>query len=161
MDNENGINQSYDYKGAELTDAQRQQGLLALLDDVIKKDEERTQGEWQLSRWRHDGRVIIFVETEGEDNICHNRHEIEAGRDDSNWEWDALFIASASVSHGRNAKITKLAVIAADKLVRKHEESATWDKCGQDYYDAKNVLDEAFSLYPDEILKRYLKHEQT
>lgn len=126
---------------ANLTPTQRLTCLLALLDDAIKKDEERTHGEW-MKGWGPTGERTSFVC--GDPSKHDIAHEVLLE--------DASFIASASVSHGRNARALRaivqwlrdeLMVSAAIKQLEVHEI-------------VSKRLNSILSIYPDEILKRYL-----
>lgn len=130
---------------SELADHQRLTCLLALLDDIIKKDKERTQGEWKAeqNKYRQDQWWIVADEGDLVETYPQEPYWIGAT--------NASFIACASVSHGRNARIAKLAILCWQADMRNY--SYTHDT----YRNAKDNLDGVASLYPDEILKRYLK----
>jgi hypothetical protein len=107
----------------QLTPIERLTCLLALQDDVIKKDAERTQGDWNQSEFG------FALDVEG----AYIGNAVRRS--------DASFIASASVSHGKNARMAK-------KCVERFITLGTHDE----------IVDEFIqSLYPDEILRQYLK----
>lgn len=131
----------------ELTQKDRITGFLALLDDVIKKDEERTQGEWQA--WQHDANnewshSRIRAQTHRNLAIINSGHP------------DAAFIASASVSHGRNARALREQVMQLQFAITDYQTAAKGTHANFVWEFAKNALNSILSLYPDEILKRYL-----
>jgi len=122
-----GQTPDYKYMETSLTPTQRLTGFLALLDDVIKKDEERTEGEW-------NGRNKVGAWIAGHGFTLP----------------DASHIAIGSISQGRNAKELKYLVEELQILVR-----VATDKSVIAWAEAR--IAHAYSLYPDEILKRYLK----
>jgi len=118
-----------------LTAAQRLSCLLAHLNEVIRLDEERTQGEWKIGE---RAPCVLYGGNDDDTGMAFDaRH-------------DASFIASASVSHGKNARATKLVLEEAIKMskVTLHPQVSGFGKF---------FINSILSLYPDEILKRYLK----
>lgn len=120
-----------------LTQSQRLTALLALLDDVIEKDEGRTQGVWENT-----------IDTEYPFHELWNSGQ-KQHLGSTIREEDASFIASASVSHGRNARELKDDLLVWGQLAV-HRDAYAQEK-------AKTRIAEIVAIYPDEILTRYLK----
>jgi hypothetical protein len=128
-----------------LTPTQRLTCLLALLDEVIKLDEERTPGEWEIESNGAESEVVLPGNESLIDDHEHEWAESTAFIATNN----ASFIASASVSHGRNARALKDELLALDTLYHGNPglEVMRW---------VENRRHSILSHYPDEILKRYL-----
>lgn len=123
--------------------------LLNLLDDVIKKDKERTPGEWQaefvdvpdIDYWPERVTSPSADTTDNRNKVCTFGEGSDYHRHSNT---NASFIASASVSHGRNAR--------ALKEVIEHLTANQFDDT-----DVPSIaLESILSIYPEEILKHYL-----
>ncbi len=137
-----------------MTTKEKIQALLTLLDDVIKKDEARTQGEWDADDPYDSYCGNPYCTVDG----CPENHpsgkQILSGPETEGFSdaelrmhpRDTRFIASASVSHGRNAKALKTMLEPC---------LDARDITGHGRFD--EILSPILSCYPDEILQRYLK----
>jgi len=131
-----------------MTQDDKIKALLNLLDDVIKKDEERAPGEWRAKVRAQ------FPDQEVSIKPYLLIRSVVASENYDSWT-DASFIASASVSHGKNARALKSTV----EFLIKWRDAYRKTGPGIDFpgkFPQDKQLDSILSLYPDEILKRYL-----
>lgn len=133
----------------ELTFDQRLAALLALLDDAIKRDSERTPGEWihksESAENIYCKSPFINVPEEHLAMLmwpCHHPDDTLAA--EKLRYADASFIVGASLWDGANAKALKLAL----KYV--------CDEIQQGNPDGRKELESILANYPDELLRRYL-----
>lgn len=123
---------------------QKTKALLNLLDEVIRMDEKRTPGKWNhnqgenMSHWISSSMSTVAV-IPTDSVYCASR-----------CSQNASFIASASISHGRNARIVKCEIEFWQSILSSKETEVL--------HEAANIRIEQFlSLYPDDLLKKYLK----